>query len=438
MLTLRTVVATSAGLTLATSSFVAAAQVASFMAGDSAWLAILVGGVLCLLAGACFSELNSILPSSLGILLYLRKAFGEKFALTLSMLYMFVVMGVVGAESFVLAKIFNYAIPQVAPAVWITVMLVGVTLLNIRGIKPAGRFQDIVTYGVIGSMILISLWGLKLVGFHLTAPLAAGGVSDFIQAVAVGIFLFVGFEWVTPLAEEVIDSRLISRGMFIAIGIVCVVYALFTMALTANIPRGVIFRSPGLLATPIPQVLFARKVLGEVGLVWILLVCLSCSFGTFNAGLLTVSRFFYATAREHVLPRFFSRISTRFMTPWAAIVSVFVVGYAFSLYILYTGKYLVLVDMAAATESLIYVLSAAAVLALRKKMADAARSFQVPFGPVIPVLTMLVFAVLAVMAVATDPAMAFWVLGLLLAIGLYVSYVVPRLREMHRQAHKRG
>ena len=108
VLTLRTVVATSAGLTLATSSFVAATQVAGYMAGDSAWLSILVSGALCLLAGACFSELNSVLPSAAGIRLYLGKAFGEKIALTFSILYMLVVMGVVGAESFVLSKTLNY------------------------------------------------------------------------------------------------------------------------------------------------------------------------------------------------------------------------------------------------------------------------------------------------------------------------------------------
>lgn len=434
VLTLRTVVATSAGLTLATSSFLAAAQVAGFMAGDSAWLSILVSGVLCILAATCFSELNSILPSAAGIRLYLGKAFGDKVALTFSMLYMLIVMGVVGAESFVLAKIFNYSIPQVAPVIWITAMLAIVTLLNIRGIKLAGRFQDVVTYGVIVSVILLSLWGLRQVNFHLVAPLAVGGATKFIQAVAVGVFLFVGFEWVTPLAEEVTDSRIIPRGMFIAVGIVCVVYALFTAAMTANIARGVFIHSP------IPQVLFAQKVLGKAGLVWILLICLSCSFGTFNAGLLSVSRFFYATAREHALPPVFSRVSMRFMTPWVSIIAVFAVGYIFSLVILYTGGYLVLVDMAAAAESIIYVLSAAAVLVLRKTMADAPRSFRVPFGPVIPVLTMLIFAVLAVMAIATDPVIAFWVAAGLVVIGLYVVYVVPRIKEKYKvkRSSRRG
>ena len=426
VLTLRTVVATSAGIPLATSSFVAAAQVAGFLAGNSAWLSILVSGVLCLLAAACFSELNSILPSAAGIRLFLGKAFGEKVALTFCLLYMVLLLVVVGAESFILSKTLSYSVPQVAPVIWITVMLVAVTLMNIRGIKVAGNFQDIVTYGVIVSTLLISIWGLKMVHFHLTLPLATGGATGFIQAVAVGVFLFVGFEWVTPLAEEVTESKIIAHGMFITVGIVCIVYALFTAAMMANVPRGM------LLNSPIPQVLLAKKVLGGVGLVWILLVSLACSFGTFNAGLLSVSRFFYATAREHALPPVFSRISMRFMTPWVAVIAVFAIGYISSLLILYTGRYLVVVDMAAVSECVIFALSAAALIVLRKKMADAPRAFKVPFGPLIPALTILIFTLLAVMTVITDPAIGYWMAAGLVVIGLYVVLVVPRMKERYK------
>lgn len=436
VLTLRTVVATSAGITLATSSFVMAAQVAGFLAGDSAWLAILVCGVLCLLAAACFSELNSILPSAAGIRLYLGKAFGDKIALTFSLIYMLLIILVVGAESFILSQTLTYAIPQVAPLIWITVMLVAVTLMNIRGVKVAGTFQDIVTYGVIVSIVLISLWGLRQVHWHLAAPLATGGASGLIQAVAVGVFLFIGFEWVTPLAEEVTSSRIIARGMFITVGIVSIVYALFTAALTANLPRAAFLRLSQISSlagvNPITQVLLAQKVLGETGLVWIVLVCLSCSFGTFNAGLLGSSRFFYATAREHALPPVFSRISMRYMTPWVASIAVFVIGYGSSLAILYSHNFLPIMNMGAVTECVIYVLSAAAVLVLRKKMADAPRAFKVPFGWVIPAAAILIFTFLGAAIIATAPAIGWWMAAGLVVVGLYVVFVVPRIKEKYQ------
>ena len=147
---------------------------------------------------------------------------------------------------------------------------------------------------------------------------------------------------------------------------------------------------------------------------------------------MSVSRFFYATAREHALPPVFSRISMRYMTPWVACIGVFVVGYASSLVILYTRSYLTVIDMMAATECVIYVLSAAALVVLRKKLADTPRPFKVPFGSVIPVVAILVFAFLAVATIATDPAIGVWMAVGLAVIGLYVVFAVPRMKEKYR------
>ncbi len=144
VLTLRTVVATSAGLTLASSSFVAAVLVANYVLGDTAWIAILIGGALCFLAAACFSELNGLLPTAAGIRLYFSRAFNDQVSLVVSLMYMLiVVVGVVGVESFILSKVLSEAFPVIPPYLWIVVMLLLVTVMNLRGIKMAGVFQDV-------------------------------------------------------------------------------------------------------------------------------------------------------------------------------------------------------------------------------------------------------------------------------------------------------
>ncbi|MEW6273976.1 MAG: APC family permease [Bacillota bacterium] len=434
VLTLRTVVATSAGLTLATSTFVAAVQVAGFLAGNSAWVAILVGGCLCLLAALCFSELNGQLPSAAGIRLYFSCAFNDQLALTVSILYMVVIMGVVGAESFVLASVLSHSLPLFPPLFWIILMFLTVTALNIRGIKIAGTFQDIITYGLISSLVLLSLLAFQRTNWEPASLFVIGGSGGLIQAIAVGIFLFVGFEWVTPLAEEVTDSRLVSRGMLIAVGLLSITYALFTVAMTVSVPKEILANSP------VPQVIFAQSVLGKFGLAWVVILSLAASITTFNAGLLSVSRFVYATAREHALPAVFSRISMRYYTPWVAILTVFVVGLGISITVLLTRKYLVLVNMAAAMESIVYVLAGLAVFSLRKKNPAAKRPYAAPGGPLVPLLTAVIFAVLVSAVFVTD----FWA-GLFIGIALlvcwwYVRTVVPALKQRHqarRQAARR-
>lgn len=426
VLTLRTVVATSAGLTLASSSFVAAVQVANYLLGDTAWIAILAGGALCFLAAACFSELNGLLPTAAGIRLYFSRAFNEQVSLIISILYMLVVIiGVVGAESYVISAVLNEAFPAVPSYAWIVFMLALVTLMNLRGIKIAGVFQDIITYGLLTSMVLFGLIALVRVNFQLDAPLAPGGLTGVISAVAVGVFLFVGFEWVTPLAEEVTQIRQISRGMMIAIGLLSVAYAVFTVAMTAAVPK------EALAGSAAPQVLFARTVMGGAGAAWMTLISLAATITTFNAGMISVSRFMYASAREHVLPAVFSRVSMRFFTPWAAIVTLFFIGLAVAAVILLTGRYIVLVELAAAMESLVYALAGLAVISLRRRMPEQPRPYLIRGGYTVPVLTVLVFAVLAAAVLVASGWVLVNLAAAFLACLIYVNTAVPYLKKKH-------
>ena len=296
VLGLRTVVSTSAGLTFATSCFVATAQLAAYLAGDAAWIAVLVAGLLSLGSAAAFSELSSMYPTSAGLRLYVRQAFGDRVAIVFSLFYMLIVTAVVGAEAYVLGRVLAHAVPAVPPLAWIVALLAVATLLNLRGLKVAGRFQDVITYGMIASLLAISLVGLARLGWSLPAPFALGGGANLFQAVSAGVFLFIGFEWVTPLAEEVTGNRLIARGMFIAVGLLSVVYALFSAAMAPWLSHD------ELRSSPIPHVLFGERLLGVAGMVWMTVTSLGASSTTFNAGLATVSRFLYACAREGLLP----------------------------------------------------------------------------------------------------------------------------------------
>jgi amino acid transporter len=299
--------------------------------------------------------------------------------------------------------------------------------MNIIGIKIAGWFQDAITYGMMLSLTVLALMALAKVDFHLTAPLVTGGTANFVNAVAVGVFLFVGFEWVTPLAEEVTHSKLISRGMLLAIGILSVTYAFFTTAMTALVPRELLVNSPT------PHLIFARTLLGDAGVPIMLALTLAASITTFNAGLISISRFVYASAREHVLPAVFSKVSMRFFTPWVAVISIFILGVVISTIVLITHRYLTLVNMAAAMESIIYVLAGISVILLRKKMPDAKRPYRVRGGYVIPGISAVVFSVLAIAIFITFPRVFIYLaLGILLS-SLYVNHVVPVLKRRHQQ-----
>jgi len=424
VLTLRTVVATSAGLTLATSTFVAAAQVAYLTAGDSAWLAILIGGLMCLAAAACFSELNGLYPSAAGIRLYFARAFSDRFGLTGALYYNVMMLSVYGLESYALAAALSQVLPGVPPLLWIVAMLAVVGVLNVRGVKLAGGFQDLVTYLLMTSVAVLGVLALAKGGFRLHTPLSPGPVGNVAQAVATGIFLFIGFEWVTPLAEEVTQIPQISRGMMLALGILAVVYALFTMGMSNVLPHSLLVHNAA------PQVVFARRAFGWGGALFMAALCVGASITTFNAGLMGLSRFTYAFARELALPPFLARVN-RWFTPWAAIVTLLVVGLAVAVAVLLSGHYLVLVDLGAGVESIVYALTGVAVWSLRRREPDRERPYRAGRGLIVPLLTAVIFFGLALAVFVNDlPALAYLAVGLL-ACFLYVTYAVPALRKRY-------
>ncbi len=439
---LATVVSTSAGLTFASSTFLVVVQMACYLAGDAAWIAIAIAGALCALAAAAFSELNGMWPSVNGIRLYINKAFGERLSLVVALTYMSVVTLVVGTEAFVLSHVLNAAVPAVSPPWWIFLMLTLATGFNFCGLKIAGTFQNVLTYSVVVSIATLSILALSRVHFQVPQPLHTGGVGPLFQAVGVAIFLFVGFEWVTPLADEVKSPSAIPTGMFLAVGLLVLAYALVATAMFSGIvPRGLLF---GTVAErePIPHVQFAKIVLGPAGR-WVMIGTSLCmSLTTFNAGLMGVSRFIYGMARDQVLPQKLSSVSKLTSTPDRAVFLVYVIALAVSALVYWSQRFVLLVNLAAATEAFIYALAAAAVISLRRKDTARARPFRMSGGLWLPGFTAVVFVVMGV-GVFAQSGLEAWGAGLLLALlvlgwGSYVQFfALPRLTELRAAAAAR-
>jgi amino acid transporter len=205
VLTFRTVVSTSTGLAYAAISFLGCIQVASIVGGDSSWIAFVIAGLLAGLAALCFSELNALYPSASGARLYLKEAFNENVSLIITFGYILTIIFVAGADSYIVGNAITYAfgLPQWTSLLWIILLLGFAMGANLRGIKIVGRLQDITTYTLLAFMIVISLIALSQHSFQLRRPFdALYHPGALINAVAVGVFVFSAFEWITPLSEE--------------------------------------------------------------------------------------------------------------------------------------------------------------------------------------------------------------------------------------------
>lgn len=428
VLPLRTAVSTSAGLASAAVNFLAAVEVAEYAGGQSAWLAILVAGVLIVFAGANFAELNSLFPSAAAIRVWIRRGLSDRFSLVSSFVYMLTVVFVIAADAFVLGHTFSQAVPAVPALLWILALLALVTWSNSRGIKVAGTVQDSNAFVLLGTLILFSLV-IIFHAPHLSHDHFFNLGHNWFEAVALGVFIFVGFEWVTPLSEEFRDYRTIPKGMFIALGLIAVAFGLFSLALTVAFPHAAVLKN-----SFVPQLLLGMRALGPFGFWWMAFVTLTTAMTTFNGGLLSASRFVYALARERALPPWFARLNSR-LVPQNALVALAVASFVLAVLVYVTGQYLFLINAGAGVESFMYALSSVLVISLRRREPARERSFRVFGYPVIPVLMGLLFLGLGVEALLTPtgPSGFPWALvflAIIVAIAIpYVRWIVPHLKE---------
>ena len=434
VLKFRTVVSTSTGLAYAAISLLSCIQLTYYLAGDSGWIAILIAGLLALLAAFCFSELNALYPTAAAIRLYMKEAFSDNFSLIITFGYLLTIVAAIAADSYVVGQAITYAfgLPNWASLIWILALLGLAMGANLRGIKIAGLLQDITTYTLLAIAIIISLIALGQHGFQLHTPFAAfNDPGNLLNAVAVGVFVFSAFEWVTPLSEEINDIRQIPRGMFISLGLLFVSYALFTVA-SSNVLD---VHSATIANSPVPQMLLGKAALGQLG-IWIMLIAtLLTAVMTFNGGFATASRFLYATAREDTLPAIFTRMSITTAVPYVAVIGLTALSAFIAIIIFLTSQFQILILVGAVLEALIYAIAGLCVIQLRRRKPAAERSYRIAGGWLIPGAAILIFGILAILASLITGSSGLMTgtpliitIGIFLVSALYVYLGVPRIR----------
>ena len=439
---LRTVVSTGAGMALATVSYIALIEVASYVTGNSAWIAILTSGLMAVLAGSCFCELNSMYPTAAGIKLFIARSFNERFGMIIAGVYVLGQLTIVGAEIYILSQGLSQGFSSVHPLIWALMFMLILLYLNYRGIRIAGFTQDIIAYTMFACLILVSFYGFYRLDFDIPHLFTVGSFDGYIESVAIGITAFIAFEWVITISEEVTDVKMVPRGMMISLGVLAVVYSLFTVAMTSVLDSDTlawVLKPEGL---PIPHILYGKKLLGTFGLYFMILMAILASMTSLNAGIMTASRFIYAMARDWSLPRFFTRLHPRYATPWAAMLAVCAYALLMIIFGFATHYILAMLLIIATVECMIYVVMALCVIRLRRKEPDKERGFRIRGGMTIPVIVILVYGILAGVIlfgpvrpddIVEQRVCRIFIVALFLVNIIYTYTIWPRLRAHYEK-----
>jgi amino acid transporter len=213
-----------------------------------------------------------------------------------------------------------------------------------------------------------------------------------LSLLGMAMFMFVGFEFVTPLATELRrPAKQIPRAMLLGLWAVALCMLLFGTAIRRQVPNVAVDAAGTLhlLDTPaaIPQ--FATAVLGQAGRVWLGVGLLFAGAATINTLMAGLPRILYGMALDGALPKAFAYLHPRFKTP--------VIAIAFSAAIPCIHAWLIhgnvdklanLVLAAVCAWGVAYLLVTASVIALRRRRPDLKRPFRAPWFPLPQLLSM--------------------------------------------------
>jgi ethanolamine permease len=138
---------------------------------------------------------------------------------------------------------------------------------------------------------------------------------------------------------------------------------------------------------------------------------------SFHGTIIGYSRQIFALARSGYLPSFLGKVNTRFQTPhWALFAGGLIGCIALSL-----GTTDQIIILAALGAVVMYIISMAALFALRKKEPNLDRPFSVPFYPIFPALALILSVICLAAIVIYNPVLsAYFFAGLIVLVAIFV------------------
>jgi amino acid transporter len=393
-----TALATTVGLIMASPVILTATT--GFGIGGAAFAAAMVIAFVMMQAQATtFAEAAAMIPTPGSVYDYLACGLGRFWAITGTISAYLLVHVFAGTAETILSGIMalvNFPAISAPLEASGTSWLVGVGLVvifgitNVLGIKVFGRIEMVLTFGMWTTLTVFGILGLIAApAVELHGPfgdsLIGTDMSAVLALVGMAMFMFVGCEFVTPLAPELRNpARTIPPAMALGLVGVAVCMFLYGAAIRRQVPN-VALDPQGLthlLDTPqaIPQ--FAMRVLGDFGRTWLGIGFLFAGAATINTLMAGIPRILYGMAVDGALPKAFAYLHPKYKTPVVGIAVAVAIPCLHAWWIHGDlNRIMALVAAAVCAWGVAYILVTAAVIALRIRRPDLARPYRSPFFP---------------------------------------------------------
>jgi len=357
-------------------------------------------------------ELGSSVPTAGGWYVYARRAFGEYAGFLVGWMDWInypagLALGAVISAEY-LAKIFP-AVPIKTTAAGI---LIGLMLLNWRGVRAGSRMQEITSFGKAVIFLVLTAACFWIGGYSVddgyaaewTLPAGTTLLAAVVISLQAVIYTYDGWYAAIYFSEENSDpGRSLPRGMIGGVVAVAVIYLLVNAALFYVLPIAQVAGSE------LPVADAADAVFGSKGKLVITILAVVSVVSLLNSNIMSGPRIAFAMARDGLFFRRAAEVNDG-GTPWFALLIT--VGLAMPFIVI--GTFETLLAILAFLFILLYLSGFAALIVLRRREPELERPYRAwgyPWTTIVVIIGALAFLIAAVVGVSLN---ALYTLALML------------------------
>lgn len=396
-------------------------------------IAFLIGGFLVIVIGLTYAELAAAIPETGGGFVFVKKAFSPGIAFISGWSVLFGYVSVITFEAVALPTVIDYVIPfQHQGLLWniagwdvyLTWVLIGavgsiiLTSLNYCGVKPAAVIQTVFTIFIVGVGLLL-VFGAGFNGNFNNLQPFENGVGGTMSVLMMIPFLFVGFDVIPQIAEEVkAPAKKIGGILIFSIIASVIFYLLIVFGVSTGLSPQALTRSS--LATADAMVnLFGHSGFG----ILLVLGGVAGIITSWNAFIIGGSRILYAMAKNKMIPQWFAYIHPKNKTPTHGILFLGVLAFVAPLlgrpalqWIVNAGGIGVVIG---------YLLVAISFLKLRKTQPELERPYRIKNGKAVGIIAIVLSVLFLIIYLPGMPSSLAWPSEwLIVLVWYFIAFVL--------------
>lgn len=275
-------------------SFFLGSSIAIRAAGPSIFLSFILGGVLIYFILSALSEMAVANPRPGSFQAYSQEAFGPWLGFVVGWIYWTGLVLAMSSEATAASVFIKEWLPRVSTPVMATVIVLGVTLLNLLGARTLSHLESSLAAIKLGALVgFIGLALALIAGFFpgkapvglgalASEPVFPGGIGGIAGSMLIVLFSYAGFEIIGLASSETRDPhstipRAILYTLVFLVGLYCAVIALMLpLVPTANLTQEV---SPLVAALSSGGLFWAAGFINVIMITAIISTMLAATFG---------------------------------------------------------------------------------------------------------------------------------------------------------------